>query len=478
MQVTETLSDGLKRAYTIIVPAADIESRRMARLTDLGKTLRLPGFRPGKVPLPVVKQRYGTAVSAEVLEQSVNDATRQVLSERGLRPAQQPKVDLVTADPATAGADDLEFKVELELLPDIAMPDFKDIALTREKADVADEPIDRALTEIATRNRDLQDIPAEELGDRGAAQGEVLTIDYEGKIDGVAFPGGTGTDTDVEIGGTGFIPGFSEQMEGMKPGESRTINVTFPEEYGSKDVAGKAATFDITAKQLRKPVVPPIDETLATKLGFENLEELRGVIRQQMQHEYDALSRLRIKRKLLDVLADQANFATPDSMVEQEFGQIWARIEESRKADTLDEEDKGKDEDTLRADYRAIAERRVRLGLLLAEIGRVNNVTVTADELTRAMRAEASRYPGQEAQMMELFRKYPAAADSLRGPIFEDKVVDYILDLATITDEIVTPEQLAADPDSPAPAAGDGAQPAGETQAADPAAPPAGEPAA
>jgi trigger factor len=442
MQVTETLSDGLKRAYTVIVPAADIESRRMARLTDLGKTLRLPGFRPGKVPLPVVKQRYGTAVSAEVLEQSVNEATQQVLTERGLRPAQQPKVDLVSADPEKAGATDLEFKVELELLPEISLPDFTAIELTRRKAEVAPEAIDRALAEIAARNRDLVEIPPEELGDRGAEKGEVLTVDYVGKIEGTPFPGGTGTDTDVEVGGSGFIPGFSEQMEGMRPGETRTIEVTFPEEYGAKELAGKTATFDVTAKRLRRPVVPAVDDGLATKIGFESLEELRDVIRNQMQREYDNLSRLRIKRQLLDALSGMANFAAPEGMVEQEFSQIWQRLEADRSAGRLDEEDKGKDDDTLKAEYRAIAERRVRLGLLLAEIGRVNGITVTSEELSRAIRAEASRYPGQEAQMMELFRKYPAAADSLRGPIFEDKVVDFILELAKVTDETVTPERL------------------------------------
>ena len=445
MQVTETLSDGLKRAYTVIVPAADIESRRMARLTDLGKTLRLPGFRPGKVPLPVVKQRYGTAVSAEVMEQSVNEATQQVLTERGLRPAQQPKIDLVTADPAQVGSD-LEFKVELELLPDIAIPDFGGIELTRRKAEVAPETVDKALNEIASRNRDLEEIPPEELGDRGAAKGEVLTVDFVGKVDGTPFPNGSGTDTDVEIGGSGFIPGFSEQMEGMKPGEFRTINVTFPEEYGAKELAGKAATFDITAKRLRRTVVAPVDETLATKIGFENLEELRTMLIQQMQREYDGLSRMQVKRHLLDALAERANFAAPESMVEQEFNQIWQRLESDRTAGRLDEDDKDKDEATLRSEYRAIAERRVRLGLLLAEIGRANGITVTPDELTRAMRAEASRYQGQEQQMMELFRKYPAAADSLRGPIFEDKVVDFVLELTKVTDEIVSPDQLSEEP--------------------------------
>jgi trigger factor len=225
--------------------------------------------------------------------------------------------------------------------------------------------------------------------------------------------------------------------------------VTFPEEYGSKELAGKAATFDITAKKLRRAVVPAIDEALATKLGFETLEELRGVITQQMQREFDSMSRLRIKRQLLDALSDLASFAAPEGMVEQEFAQIWQRLESDRSAGKLDEDDRDKDEDTLKSEYRAIAERRVRLGLLLAEIGRVNAITVSPDELNRAMRAEASRYPGQEAQMMELFRKYPAAADSLRGPIFEDKVVDFILELAKVTEETVTPEQLAEEPPPP-----------------------------
>ncbi|MBN8875781.1 MAG: trigger factor [Rhodospirillales bacterium] len=451
MQVTETLSEGLKRAFTVVLPAADLESRRMERLTSLGKTVNLPGFRPGKVPLSVVKQRFGTAVSAEILEDSVNEATRQVLSDRGLRPAQQPKVDLgESGDPATLGAADLEFKMELEVLPEITLPDFAGITLTRKKAEVAAEAVDTALQEIATRNRDLQEIPAEELGDRGAAPGEVLTIDYVGKIDGTPFPGGTGTDTDVEIGGQGFIPGFADQMEGMKPGESRTITVTFPADYGSQELAGKEATFDITAKRLRKPVVPVVDDAFATKLGFETMGELRDLLTKRMQQEYDGMSRMRLKRQLLDVLADRADFAAPEGMVEQEFAQIWQRLEADKAAGRLDEEDKAKDEDTLKSEYRAIAERRVRLGLLLSEIGRTNNIVVGNDEMTRAMRAEAARYPGQEAQMMELFRKYPGAADALRGPIFEDKVVDYILELATVTDEVVTPEELAKEPEDAA----------------------------
>jgi len=238
MQVTETLSDGLKRNYTVVLPVADLESRRMARLTTLGKTLRLPGFRPGKVPMPIVKQRYGTAVSAEILEESVNEATQKVLSERGLRPAQQPKVDLVSENP-TAMTSDLEFSVSMELLPDITLPDFGTIELTRLKAEVADESVDKALEQIAKFNRALEPIPAETLAERenGAAIGEVLTVDYAGMIDGVLFEGGTGTDAAVELGGTGFIPGFAEGLEGARPGETRTIDCSYENRYAGKGAA-------------------------------------------------------------------------------------------------------------------------------------------------------------------------------------------------------------------------------------------------
>jgi trigger factor len=450
MQVTETLSEGLRRAYTVVVSAADIESKRAARFASLGKTLRLPGFRPGKVPPTVVKQRYGTAVNAEILEQSVSEATQQVLTDRGLRPALQPKVDVVNLD--SSGDQDLEFKVELELLPEIALPDFGAITLTRLKAETASETVDKALADIAQRNRTLAPIPQEELGERGAAKGEVLTVDYIGRIDGAEFPGGTGNGIEVEIGG-GFIPGFSEQLEGMRPEERRTIEVSFPAEYGVPTLAGKAATFEVSAKALSRPMVPAADDELAKKLAFEDLAEMRNTVTQRIQSEYDQLSRLRLKRQLLDALADMVQFPSPEGMVEQEFSQIWQRLEADRKADRLDDDDKDKDEETLKSEYRAIAERRVRLGLLLADIGRVNNIAVTQDEMTRAMRTEAMRYRGQEQQIFEFFRQNPRAAETLRGPIFEDKVIDFVLELAKVEEKAATPEELAAEPATPAPAA-------------------------
>jgi trigger factor len=452
MQVTETLSEGLKRAYAVVVPAADIEGRRASRLSELAKQVNLPGFRPGKVPMPIVRQRFGGAVAAEVAEQSINEATQQLLSERSLRPAVMPKLEMVTTEPtATGPAKDLEFKVEMELLPEIPMPDFSTFTLTRHVAKVPDEEVDKAVADIAERNRDLVEFSPEELAARGdnqgAGKGDVLTIDYLGKIDGVAFEGGTASDTDVDIGGSGFIPGFLEQIEGMRPGESKTIEVTFPEEYQAENLKGKLATFDITAKQLRKPVPAPVDDTLAEKLGFDSLENLREVLTSMRQRRLDGLSRMRLKRDLLDVLAEQANFAPPEVLVDQEFEQIWKNLEASRTNGTMDEDDKSKTEDQLRADYRGIADRRVRLGLLLGEIGRLNTIVVTPEEITAAIRAEAARFPGREAQMIEFYRNYPAATDALRGPIFEDKVVDYVLDSAQVTDAEISVEALEEDPE-------------------------------
>jgi trigger factor len=318
--------------------------------------------------------------------------------------------------------------------------------LTRLKAEPGEEPVDKALADIASRNRTLEEIPAEELGDRGAATGEVLTVDFVGKMDGTEFPGGAGKDVEVEIGGSNFIPGWSEQLEGMKPGESRTIEVTFPADYGVPTLAGKLASFDVTAHKLSRALEPAVDDELAKKLGFDDLAGMRTMLTERFQSEYDQMSRLRLKRQLLDALSGITEFASPEGMVEQEFSQIWQRLEQERQQGRLDEDDKDKDEETLKADYRKIAERRVRLGLLLAEIGRVNSITVAPEEMTRAMRVEASRFLGREQQVFEFFRQNPQAADSLRGPIFEDKVVNFILELAKIEDQTVSVEELAKEP--------------------------------
>ncbi len=439
MQVTETLSEGLKRAFDVVLPAADIEAQRMSRLAELAKTLTLPGFRPGKVPMPVIKQRFGTAVMAEIVEQSVSEATRKVFEERGLRPAMQPRIDLTDAAAAAKPGNDVAFAVTLEILPEIALPDFAAIALERLKAEVDDAAIAKVLADMAGRQRTLE--PVAEA--RGATPGEVLTVDFIGRIDGVAFPGGTGEDMEIEVAGEGFIPGFTEQIEGLAPGETRTITVHFPEDYGVADLAGKEAAFEITAKKLARALLPEIDAAFAERIGFESLDELRETISQQIGREYAQLSRLNLKRQLLDRLAEQVSFPVPEAMLTAEFDQIWQRIEADRKAGRLAPEDAAKDDETLRAEYRAIAERRVRLGLLLAETGRINGITVSQDEMTRAMRAEAARYRGQEAQIFEMFRKNPNLAETLRGPILEDKVVNFVVELARIEERTVSAEELS-----------------------------------
>lgn len=439
MQVTQTQSEGLKRGFTVTVPAGDLEARRAARLAELGRTINLPGFRPGKVPASLVKQRYGAALNGEIMEQVVNDSTNKVLEENKLRPAAQPKVELVSGG---EGEGDLVFKIELETLPEIAMPDLSGLELTRLTAKPSDETIDKALAELAKRQRSFETIEE----DRAARQGDVVNCDFVGKLDGTPFDGGTAQDVNVEIGGDGFIPGFAEQLEGMKAGEEKVITVTFPAEYQAKELAGKEATFDIKANALKTPVDPALDDELAKKIGFETIAQVRDIIVKQAEGEYGQLSRLRIKRELLDALSDKTDFEAPESMVDAEFGQIWQRVEQDRSSGEMDEEDAGKDEETLRADYRKIAERRVKLGLLLAEIGRTKEITVTREELMQAVRQEAMRYPGQEQAVFEFFGKNPQAADGLRGPILENKVVDYLIELAKVTDKEVTPEELAEIP--------------------------------
>ncbi len=440
MQVTETLSEGLKRGFTVVVPETELEGKREKRLAELGKTMQLPGFRPGKVPMSMVRKRFGDAVSAEVIEGAVNEASDAVLSERNLRPAMQPKLEVTKPGQNS----DLEFTLQLEVLPDITLPTLTDITLQKPVAVVTDEAVASALEKLTQQRQSFEPVEPP----RPAAKGDQLVVDFLGKIDGEPFEGGAGTDVPVIVAGDGFIPGFADQMEGMAPGETRVIEVTFPAEYGNKELAGKAATFDITAKALNVPKIAIADDEFAKQFGMDSLEALKTDISAGIGREYAQFTRMKQKRALLDVLAERAEFAAPESLVEAEFAEIWRQVEQEKAAGRADPEDETKDEATLKAEYHTIADRRVRLGLLVAEIGRANDISVTDQDLQRAMFAEAMRYRDQAMQVLEFFKKNPQALDRFRGPIFEDKVIDYLLSQVQVEEVTVTPEELSADPES------------------------------
>ena len=440
MQVTETLSDGLKRGFTVVVAEPELAAKREKRLAELSKTIQMPGFRPGKVPLNIVRKRYGDAVAAEILEGAVNEAHSQLLNERNLRPAMQPKLEIVKPGKDT----DLEFTVEMEVLPEVAVPDLSDVTLSKPVAAVSDEKVEESLKTIADQRKSFK--PVEQA--RPAAKDEQLKVDFIGRIDGVAFEGGTAQDVALIVAGPGFIPGFTEQVEGMAVGETKTITVTFPEEYGAKDLAGKTAEFEITAKELAVAEIPAIDDELAKTMGLEGLEQLKERVKEQIGREYEGQTRAKLKRALLDVLAEKAQFAAPVSLIEAEFNAIWQQVEADKAAGQADPEDEGKDEETLKAEYKAIADRRVRLGLLVAEIGRANEVQVTEQELQRAMFNEAMRYGAQAMQVVEFFRKNPQQMERFRGPIFEDKVIDFLLGSVKQDEVQVSAEELAKDPEA------------------------------
>ena len=440
MQVTETLSEGLKRGFTIVVPETELVDKREKRLAELGKNMQIPGFRPGKVPMSMVRKRYGDAVAAEVVEGAVNDASDRLLAERNLRPAQQPKLEVTKPGQNS----DLEFTLQLEVLPDITLPELTDITLQKPVAAVSEEAVAEALAKLTQQRQTFEAVEQP----RPAAKGEQLTVDFIGRVDGEAFAGGTANDVGVVVAGDGFIPGFADQLEGLSPGETRTINVSFPADYNAKELAGKDATFEITAKSLSVVKVPVADDEFAKLVGLESLADLEKNISEQIGREYQQMSRLKLKRSLLDALAERAEFGVPESLVEAEFSEIWRQVQQEKEAGRADPEDEAKDEATLKAEYQAIADRRVRLGLLVAEIGRVNNITVTDQDLQRAMFNEAMKYRDQAMQVLEFFKKNPQALDRFRGPIFEDKVVDYLLETVKLEEVSVTPEQLAADPES------------------------------
>ncbi|MFV3131555.1 trigger factor [Niveispirillum sp. KHB5.9] len=439
MQITETSAEGLRRDFKVTITAQDIESRVQTQLIEVGKTLKIPGFRPGKVPMPILKQRYGQSVMGEVLEAAVNDGAQKAVADNNLRPALQPKIEVLKFDPGQ----DLEFAVQVELLPEIEPADLSSVEIEKPVATVADTEVTESLGRLAKGRRTTEKVE----DDRAAALGDILLIDFDGSVDGEKRPGMKGDDYELELGSGSFIPGFEEQLVGAKAGSDVTVNVTFPAEYHAAELAGKVAVFEVKVKELRVGKDAELNDDLAKSFGFDDLEALKAAIKERTESEYGNTSRLRAKRSLLDKLAELHSFEVPAGMVEIEFEQIWKRLQEELAKGGADAEDEGKNEEELKTEYRDIAVRRVRLGLLLSEIGRRNNITVTREELNQAMFDEVRRYPGQEQQVFEFFKKNPQAVESLRAPIYEDKVVDFILGTVKVNEVAVSVEELMRDPD-------------------------------
>ena len=442
MQVTETLSEGLKREYKVVVPASELEAKVDARLDQLKTQVRINGFRPGKVPVAHLKRMYGRSTMAEVIENTVRDTNNQIVSERGFKLAADPKVTLPEekdeVEKLIEGKSDLAYTVAVEIVPPIELGNFKDIKIVKPVTEIADTEVDEGLTRIADLNK-----PFTARAEGGKAeQGDRVVISYVGTIDGVAFEGGTGDDAPVLIGSNTFIPGFEEQLVGIAAGENRTLKVTFPEHYGVATLAGKAAEFAVTAKSVESPGKVDVNDEFAKSLGLESLDKLKDAVRDQIGREHASMTRQKVKRALLDQLDKMHKFEPPPSLVEEEFSRVWQTVLQEMENEKKTFADENTTEEKAKEEYRAIAERRVRLGLVLAEIGEKNNITVSEDELNRAIMERMRQFPGQEQRVYDFFRQNAQAVASLRAPIFEEKVVDFLLELAKVDEKKVSREDL------------------------------------
>ena len=443
MQVTETSSAGLKREYRVIVPATDLEAKVNERLDDLKGRVQLRGFRPGKVPVAHLKRLYGKSAMAEVIEATVREANSKIVTDNGYRLAVEPKVVLPTEEGAVEGViegkADLSYTVEMEIVPAIALADFKSIKLTRLTSEVSDEEIDKALQAIADQNRPFV------AKTEGAANGDRVAINFEGSLEGTPFEGGTGEDVPLVMGAGQFIPGFEENLAGLKPGENKTFDVKFPDDYRATHLAGKNATFAVTVKAVEAPGPVTIDDEFAKTLGVESLAKLKDAVKDRIAREHTLAARQKLKRGLLDQLDERHKFEPPPSLVEQEFANVWSQVENDLKQQNRTFEDEGTTEEKAREEYRGIAGRRVRLGLVIAEIGEKNNIRVSDDQLRAAVMEQVRQFPGQERQIWEYYQKNPNALAALRAPLFEDKVVDFLVELAEVTDKPVSRDELFKD---------------------------------
>lgn len=448
MNVTETLSQGLKREFQVVLNAADLKTRLDDGLQGLQGKAKINGFRPGKVPVGHLRRLYGRSVMADVLQNAVNEANQKIVADNGLKLAFEPQIKFPEnkdeIEAAMEAKGDLAFTVALEVLPKIELADLSDVSLVKPVAEVPDADVDAALERMAGQNRTYADKGAKAK----AATGDRLMISFVGTLDGTPFEGGTGEGVPLDLGAGQFIPGFEEQLEGAKAGEARTVKVTFPENYNAANLAGKAAEFAVTVTEVQAPEAVKIDDELAKAFGMESLDALKTAIREQIGRDFGQQSRRKLKKSLLDALDAKYTFELPPTLVEQEFASVWSHVEVDMKDAKKSFEDEGTTEEAAKADYRKIAERRVRLGLVLAEIGEQAKVQISEDEVTQALVERARQFPGQEKEVWEFYRKNPQALAEIRAPIFEEKVVDHLLEQVKVEDESVSREALYADEES------------------------------
>ena len=442
MEVTETNAEGLSRTFKVTVPASELVAKLDSRIEEIRPQMNLKGFRPGKVPKAHVKKMFGKSIMSELIEGLVAETNQKALEDADVRPASQPDVQMDgDIEPVLEGKADLAYSLNVDVMPDFEPADVKVLKIERPVTPVADADVDEALQKLADQNQQYK--PRGKTAK--AKDGDAVVIDFVGKIDGEPFDGGAAEEQTLVIGSGRFIPGFEEQLIGVKTGDETELNVTFPEDYQAEELKGKEAVFEVKVREVRMPKKAEIDEDFAKNFGLESLEQLREMMTAQIQSEHDQASRQKAKRALLDVLDEKHSFDLPQKMVEQEFSQIWQQLQQEKEAGNLDEEDAKKSDEDLEKEYRAIAERRVRLGLVLAEIGRIAEVQITDQEVQQAVIAEARKFPGQEREVVEFFQKNPGALAQVRAPIYEEKVVDHILEIAKVTDKEVSKDDLFAE---------------------------------
>lgn len=424
----------LEHSFQVVIPAKEFETKQNEKLEEIKKEAKIAGFRPGQAPIALIKSKYGTAVKGEVLDDLIQSYTEKTLADHKIKPALRPKVEITKFEENA----DVEFKINVEALPEIKPADFTTLTVEKISAKASEKDVQSALDKLAAARKTTEAVNEK----RATKTGDVIVIDFKGTVNGEEFKGGNGKDYYLDLGSNTFIPGFEEQLTGKKIGETVDVNVTFPENYHAKELAGKKALFKVDIKELRKYKTPEINDEFAKTFGAESLDTLKKTVETELNKEYEQMARLFTKRSLLDALAATHSFDVPNGMVEMEFNAIWKQLEEAKKQGRLDEEEKSKSDEELKEEYHAIAERRVRLGLLLAEVANENNIALSQEDLTKAVMAEARRYPGQEKAVFEYYQNNKRALEALKAPLFEEKVIDYILGLVKINEKVLTPEEL------------------------------------